>query len=167
MTDRWDEFYLAMAAMVSAKSKDVSTKCGCVLVGKDNAVISLGYNGLPSRVEDTKDRLNKRPDKYFFTEHAERNAVYLSKGDLNGATAYVTGPPCADCARALIIKGISRIVVPKKHNFRKRIYDPVWSDNCKASVEMITESGVVYDEIDVDVCDYLNKSVESVKHLYE
>ena len=41
----WEEYYVTMAHVVAQRSFDPSSKCGCVLVSKDNRVLSTGYNG--------------------------------------------------------------------------------------------------------------------------
>ena len=55
----------------------------------------------------------KRPEKYFWFEHAERNAIIVKHRigvSTKGCTMYLTcGIPCGDCARAIINVGIVRI----------------------------------------------------------
>lgn len=99
-----------MAKLVATKSKDPSTKCGCVIVGMDHEVRSTGFNGFPRGVEeeDFPSRW-ERPEKYKWVEHAERNAIYNAARNgvsLNGCSAFITGPPCSDCAKGLIQAGI-------------------------------------------------------------
>jgi dCMP deaminase len=109
----WDEYFIRMAELVASRSKDPSTKVGCVVVSYDNTVLSTGYNGLPRGVLDLPERM-ERPVKYLWTAHAEENAVAQAARNgisLNGATAYVTHSPCCRCARALIQAGILHIVV--------------------------------------------------------
>src|SRR5690606_1923869 len=53
------------------------------------------------------------PDKYAWTEHAERNAIYAAaqRGTATaGCRMYLTWQPCADCARAIIQAGITAVV---------------------------------------------------------
>lgn len=47
---KWDEYFIKMAMLVASKSKDPSTKVGCVIVGPDNEVRSTGFNGFPRGV---------------------------------------------------------------------------------------------------------------------
>jgi dCMP deaminase len=42
----WDEYFIKIAEVVAEKSKDPSSKMGCVIVDKNKRVVSLGYNGL-------------------------------------------------------------------------------------------------------------------------
>lgn len=46
----WDEYFIEMAILVAQKSKDDSTKVGCVIVGPDKEVRSTGFNGFPRGV---------------------------------------------------------------------------------------------------------------------
>jgi dCMP deaminase len=64
-------------------------------------------------VNDDVSSRHERPDKYKWTEHAERNAIYNSAAfgaPLVGCTLYCTHPPCTDCARAVIQSGVWRVV---------------------------------------------------------
>lgn len=104
----WDHFFMAQAFFVSGKSKDPSTKCGCVIASPDNDILVLGWNDLPRGIAHRADR-HQRPQKYIWTEHAERNAIYNAGRmgvSLKGAKLYVTRMPCPDCARAIIQSGI-------------------------------------------------------------
>lgn len=109
----WDEFFMNLAAATALKSKDPSTKVGCVIVGPDNEVRSLGFNGLPRGVPDDPARM-VRPEKYLWTSHAEENAVAQAArvgAALKGCRAYVTHHPCSRCARSLIQAGIECVVI--------------------------------------------------------
>lgn len=48
----FDEYFIRMAMLVSEKSKDPSTKVGCVIVGPDNEIRSTGFNGFPRGVDE-------------------------------------------------------------------------------------------------------------------
>jgi dCMP deaminase len=115
----WDELFILQAEVISQKSKDPSTKVGCVIVGSDNAVLSMGFNGFPRGIDETIKERWKRPEKYQWVEHAERNAIYNAARhgiNLNGARAYLNWEPkpCADCTRALIQSGIKEIIGPNR-----------------------------------------------------
>ena len=108
----WDEYYLTIAYVVAQRSFDPSSKCGCVIVSKDNRVLSTGYNGPIGRSIDHEIPLT-RPSRYCHFIHGEENALLSyngSKQDIEGATAYMTGRTCHRCLRMLLQKGISRIV---------------------------------------------------------
>lgn len=111
--DRWDRHFYEDAVHVARKSKDRATKCGCVIVNQHQVVLTSGWNGFPRGVNDDIDARHERPAKYLWTEHGERNAIYNAAAEgvaLRDSTAYVTGMPCCDCARALIQAGIRRLV---------------------------------------------------------
>jgi dCMP deaminase len=80
-----------------------------VIVDQGKRVLSTGYNGPVSGLPNDMVPL-VRPDKYDWFIHAEDNAVAFARCDLRGATAYVTGTPCAPCFRRLLQVGIRRIV---------------------------------------------------------
>src|SRR5690606_4098459 len=55
---------------------------------------------------------NLRPDKYPFMIHSEHNAILnCAKNGIStdGATAYITGPPCCDCLQYMYQSGIKAI----------------------------------------------------------
>ena len=83
---KWELRYLEMAKLVSTWSKDPSTKVGAVIVDSDNTVISVGFNGLPRRIQDTDQRLNNRDIKLKMIIHAEINAIITAKRPLNETT---------------------------------------------------------------------------------
>jgi dCMP deaminase len=113
MRKSWQDYFMEMAVVVASRSKDPSTKVGCVIVSEDKVVVSTGYNGIPSGVDDLPERM-ERPAKYLWTSHAEENAVAQAArvgARLRGGTAYVTHMPCARCARTLIQAGIVTVYV--------------------------------------------------------
>ncbi|WP_281857761.1 deoxycytidylate deaminase [Litoreibacter halocynthiae] len=142
MTD-WNERFLQLAELVSGWSKDPSTKVGCVLVGGNNIVLGLGYNGFPRGVEDTSERLDHRETKYLMVQHAETNAIQNTQGNLGGATAYVTHKPCANCCGALIQAGISKVISrPTDEGLSERL-----KGSYKASEAMMKEAGIEFLEV--------------------
>lgn len=153
-TTKWDRRFLEVCEVVATWSKDRSTKCGCVLV-KDNRILSTGYNGFPQGTEDYEnDEKHERPTKYMYFEHSERNAIYSAAKhgiSLEGATAYVTGPPCVDCTRAMIQVGIRDIIIPKKHNFMKYADNQnQYAEAAAACMEMLENADVGYWCVDVE-----------------
>jgi dCMP deaminase len=109
---QWDEYYLTMAFVVAQRSFDPSSKCGSVIVSKDNRVLSTGYNGPIKGSNDNEIPLD-RPRKYCHMIHGEENALLAYNGshqDIQGATIFVTGRPCHRCLRMLLQKGVTRII---------------------------------------------------------
>lgn len=111
--DKWDERFLHAADEVASWSKDPSTKVGCVIVDSDlQRRVGEGFNGFPRFMSDAAELYADRETKYSRTIHAELNAVLFSK-KTEGCTAYVTHPPCTNCALVLIQSGVSRVVARK------------------------------------------------------
>src|ERR1035437_3703557 len=108
----WTEYYMSLAFLVSLRSFDPSSKCGCVIISSDNRILSTGYNGPIKGSNDEKIPLT-RPDRYDFMIHAEENALLSYSGsyqDIQNAAAYVTTRPCSKCLRGLLQKGITKLV---------------------------------------------------------
>lgn len=132
----WDEYFMLQAMMASFKSKDPSTKVGCVFVDKNNHQISMGYNGFVSGMDETKLPWGKDKSvpleyqKYGYVVHAESNAILHATKSLEGATAYVTLFPCHECAKLLASSKIAELVfLSDKHKnqestrISKKIFD--------------------------------------------
>lgn len=137
----WDRFFLAEAIFVSGKSKDRSTKCGCVICTPQNDKLAEGWNGFPRLVDDSVEARHERPTKYLWTEHAERNAIYNAGRmgvSVKGGIIYQTATPCTDCARAIIQSGIARMVTFLGAD------EADWADrfNITTSMAMLHEAGV-------------------------
>ena len=62
----WDEYFINIAEQVKLKSKDINTQIGVVVVGKDNEIVSTGYNSFPRGINDDIDERQERPEKYFW-----------------------------------------------------------------------------------------------------
>jgi dCMP deaminase len=142
----WDELFMRHVYLIASKSKDKKTKIGAVLVF-DKAIISEGYNGFPRRVDDDVPERHERPEKYFWAEHGERNAVYdcARRGVRTvGSILYTNGVPCSDCARAVIQAGVKEVVVHAQWQEVEKTgsgWDK-WKESCARSEAMLTEAGV-------------------------
>ncbi len=113
----WDEYFMSIAKLSAARSKDPNTQVGACIVGHDNRILSIGYNGAPDRFNDEKFPWDREGDelhtKYAYVCHAELNAILNypgSRKDLVGATIYVDLFPCNECAKAIIQSGITKVV---------------------------------------------------------
>lgn len=137
--NHWDRRFLRIAEEVRTWSKDPGTKVGCVLVS-DRRMIASGYNGFPSTLSDSLELYEDREYKLAVTVHAEANAIMNAAK--NGAktqscTAYVTFPPCSQCATSLIQAGVSQVVCPDPESAPER-----WRASFKLGNEMLYNSGV-------------------------
>jgi dCMP deaminase len=137
MRKSWHHYFMEIAEQVATRSKDPSTKVGCVIVSDDKVVVSTGYNGIPRGVEDHDYRM-ERPAKYLWTSHAEENAVAQAArvgARLAGGTVYTTNVPCSRCARMLIQAGITTIYA--MNNGTKMVLEEF-----DVAQKMFTEAGV-------------------------
>ena len=150
---RWVEYFRKLAHTVKLKSKDENTQIGAIIVGKDKEIISTGYNSFPRGINDGVKARQERPEKYFWFEHAERNAIYNAARigvSTDGTTMYLNcGIPCADCTRGIINAGIVRIFCERGEHGAKGIK---WEESAERSWDMLEEAGV-------EVCFYDNEFI--------
>jgi len=107
----WDPWAMAIAAVVSTRSVDPSTKHGSVLLNSEHLIRGAGFNGFPKGLPDWQMPMDEA--RYPLIIHAERNGVEsseLDRTELKDATLYVTGPPCLPCMCTLIHRGVGNIV---------------------------------------------------------
>lgn len=142
-THKWDQRFIQLCDYLASWSEDPSRKVGAVLVGKGNAVVSTGYNGLPRGVSGEVEKRFDRTDgyKYHWVEHAERNAIFnASRNGVNttGTTIYSSLFPCSDCSRAIIQSGIIELVTRELPSNEVR-----FAQSMQISKEMLTEAGIL------------------------
>lgn len=112
----WDEYFMLQAMLASYKSKDPSTKVGCVFVDSHHHQITMGYNGAVAGVDETEmpwgnDRsVPLEFQKYGYVIHAEANAISHRHSSLEGAIGYVTLFPCNECAKLIASQRVKEIV---------------------------------------------------------
>jgi dCMP deaminase len=139
----WTEYFLNIAEQVKLKSKDKSTQIGAVIVGVDNEVLSTGYNSFPRGLDDSKEERQERPEKYFWFEHAERNAIYNAARigvSLKNSTIYLTsGLPCMDCARGIVNSGIKVVWCKTECTTKNK---EKWVESQTKSLQLLNECGV-------------------------
>ena len=150
--ETWDSFWMGMSCFVAEKSKDKHSHLGAVIVGRSNELVSIGYNGFPRRVIDDNrvPERYERPLKYYYTVHAESNAIYYAARNgvaLDSLLLYTQVIPCSECAKAIIQAGICKVVYSKDlsdmftncNNPHKR---EDWLKSCDISLTMFNEAGV-------------------------
>ena len=111
----WDEYFMGIAINSAMRSKDPSTQVGACIVNPQKKVVSIGYNGMPSGVDDDQvswDAKEGLDSKYLYVAHAELNAILNAKdgSGLANTKLYVTLFPCNECAKAIIQAGIKEVV---------------------------------------------------------
>ena len=144
----WDEFFMRVAVAASMRSKDPNTQVGACIAGRDNRILSVGYNGTPMGLGDDEfpwgDSEDPLHDKHSYVIHAEANAILNYRGslkDLAGATVYVTLFPCQECAKTLVQAGIGEVVY----------LDDKYGDTIggKISKKVLDSCGVTYRQVTV------------------
>ncbi len=134
----WDEYYMSIAWTVSKKSKDPSTKVGCVIVSADNEPISFGYNGFVAGCDENYMTF-ERPYKDMMSIHAEMNALIFAKRSLKGARVYCTHISCENCMKHLLQAGIKEIIYDKCDTNGGFIND----DRKKVITSLIKSTGLI------------------------
>jgi dCMP deaminase len=139
---KWHEYFFNIAENVKLKSKDKYTQIGAVIVGVDKEIISTGYNSFVRGLNDDIDDRQERPEKYYWFEHAERNAIYNAARigvSTKDCEIYLTCElPCIDCARAIINSGIKRIHCKKGQGPKTEH----WIEGIKRTKIMLSECGI-------------------------
>ena len=142
----WDAYFMGIAILSAQRSKDPGTQVGACIVGADNKILSVGYNGMPIGCADelmpwARDGA-PMDTKYLYVCHAELNAILnYSGGNIRGATVYTTLFPCNECAKALIQAGVKRVV------YLSDKYSD--SDSVQASKLMFKMTGVAFDKYEM------------------
>ena len=130
--------YLRMAAIWAENSYCQRRKVGALVV-KEKMIISDGYNGTPSGVENGREDAHGVTHPYVL--HAEANAITkLARSGNNSdqATLYVTASPCIECAKLIIQAGIRRVVYAEQY----RLTD---------GIDLLRRAGVEVEHLPLDL----------------
>ncbi len=155
----WDSYFLGVALLISARSRDKETKHGTVIVDKNNLILGTGYNSFIKGVRD-ETFPDVRPYKYPFMIHSELNALLNCKSlprETGGGRAYVTGKCCNHCLQSLIQAGITEIITL---NRRGTMLED--ESSLKTYNKIIEETG-----IKVTIINYDTTWMKQVIHNYE
>ena len=115
MKRKFIEAYMDVAERFAQLSSAKRLQVGAIVV-KDDRIISIGYNGMPSGWDNVCEHEDKTKPEVL---HAESNAIAkLAKSSEsgNGATMFVTHSPCIDCAKLIYQSGIAAVYY--KHDYR-------------------------------------------------
>jgi dCMP deaminase len=118
MKQKWIDAFMDTAERFAQLSSAKRLKVGSVVV-KDNRIISIGYNGMPSGwTNDCEEVLEVHEDGGVVTKtkdeviHAEANSILkLAKSNDggDGADLFCTHAPCIQCAKLIYGAGIKRV----------------------------------------------------------
>jgi dCMP deaminase len=127
MKQKFIDTHMKVAEVYAGLSSAKRLHVGCVVV-KDNTIIGIGYNGMPSGWDnecEVRDYFS--PGRFKCTDgdgatyilktkpevlHAETNAlakIARSTNSSEGATLFVTHAPCLDCAKLIYQSGIDSV----------------------------------------------------------
>ena len=130
MKDKYIQAHLAVARIYGKLSTATRLQVGCIIV-KDDRIISIGYNGMPSGHSNVCEVNGKSKPEVL---HAEANAITkLAKSTESGLDAdmFCTYAPCVDCAKLILQSGI-----------RKFYYEEFYkNDN---GIDLLKQYGNVY-----------------------
>lgn len=144
MKEKFIQAHMKAAEVYAELSTAKRLQVGCVIV-KDNTIIGIGYNGMPSGWDNNceeieyvlKEECHYSPEYLIengFTEsahgwsrlhskkevlHAETNAiakVSRSTNSSDSASLFVTHAPCLDCAKIIHQAGIKEVYY--RNNYR-------------------------------------------------
>jgi dCMP deaminase len=124
----WNQYFLAIAKVVSTRSTCSSRPVGCVIT-RGNRILVTGYNGAPPGEPHCTDqgaegrifcarRAGQVPDEHKLNAcrslHAEANAIDLAERLglselLRGSTVYTTLSPCVRCIERLKASGVAKV----------------------------------------------------------
>ena len=133
------------AEVYSQLSSARRLQVGCVVV-KDNTIIGIGYNGMPSGWNNNcEDEITIEEDEKFIKGlktkpevlHAETNAlakIARSTNSSDGASIFITHAPCLDCAKLVYQSGIKSVYY---RNSYKNTDGIDFLNKCNVEVTMI------------------------------
>ena len=112
----WDEYFMLQAMLASFRSKDPSSKVGCVFVDENNHQATMGYNGMVAGIDESKipwgrdTTVGLEFQKYGYVVHSEANAIMHANRSLKGCRAYVTLFPCNECAKLIASQKVKEVI---------------------------------------------------------
>ena len=118
MKEKFVDAYMDVAERFAELSSARRLHVGAIVV-KDDRIISIGYNGMPSGWDnDCEDKVWTQDGDYTLKTkpevlHAETNAIAkLAKSNESGmgATMFITHAPCLDCAKLIYQSGIGSVL---------------------------------------------------------
>jgi dCMP deaminase len=139
MKSKFINAYMDVAERFAQLSSATRLQVGAIVV-KDDRIISIGYNGMPSGWDNCCEEWDGE-DEWGNTItkskkevlHAESNAIAKlarSPESGEGATIFITHAPCIDCAKLIYQSGIATVYY--KNEYRST-----------QGIEFLKKSGVV------------------------
>lgn len=126
-----DEYFLAMATLVSSRGTCIRRRVGCILVDSNNHILATGYNGVPRNVDHCIDSPCLGANypsgeglELCNATHAEQNAILQCSNVEKIAVCYTTTAMCVTCTKLLLNTGCKRIVAIENYgtDFAKKLW---------------------------------------------
>ena len=124
MKTKFIDAYMDVAERFAQLSSATRLQVGAIVV-KDDRIISIGYNGMPTGWDNCCEDVIREDEVGFQVTktkaevlHAETNAIAkLAKiGESGlGATMFVTHAPCIDCTKLVYQSGIATVYYKNKY----------------------------------------------------
>jgi len=117
----WDEYFMALAEVVSRRATCVRRGVGALLV-RDRRILATGYNGAPTGLQHCgqagcmREQMNVpsgQRHELCRGLHAEQNAIIQAAVygvSVKDAKMFVTFQPCVVCAKMIINAKIGEVV---------------------------------------------------------
>tara|TARA_X000001036_G_C20344282_1_gene669799 strand:+ start:98 stop:511 length:414 start_codon:yes stop_codon:yes gene_type:complete len=108
MKSKFKKYFMSIAEETAKLSHATRAKVGCIIV-KDNRIISIGYNGMPSGWDNECEADGKTKPEVL---HAEANAITKlarSSDSSEGSALFCSHMPCIECAKLIHQSGISSV----------------------------------------------------------
>ena len=109
MKRKFVDAFMDVAERFAELSSATRLQVGAIVV-KDDRIVSIGYNGMPTGWDNCcEDENNKSKPEVL---HAESNAIAkLAKSSESGegASIFITHAPCIDCAKLIYQSGIATV----------------------------------------------------------
>jgi len=127
MKQKWIDAFMDTAERFSQLSSAKRLQVGAVVV-KDNRIISIGYNGMPSGWTNECELVTQHSDDTVTTVtkdeviHAEANAIIKLARDGesgNGSSLFCTHAPCIHCSKLIHGAGVSKVYY--RHTYRDNL----------------------------------------------
>lgn len=160
-----DEYFTAMAELVSTRSTCLRQQFGAVIV-QNNHVISTGYNGSPKdmphciEIGCLRDDLgipSGQKHEVCRGVHSEQNAIIqcaIHGESTKDGTLYVTGYPCKICAKMIINSMIKCVVISGSYSDTE-------------GIDLLKEAGIEVTLMDITAKNILNKVIKLKESWHE
>jgi len=118
MKEKFVSAFMDCAERFAQLSTATRAKVGAIIV-KDNRIISIGYNGMPSGWDNVCEHEGRTKPEVL---HAETNAiakVAQSSESSRGSELFCTHLPCIECAKLIHQSGIVTVYYREEYQSAK------------------------------------------------